>query len=349
MNLSLVIYLRVSDAQQVRGSSLADQETTCRAWAAREGYKVSKVYRDDGRSAYKDDVRHRPQFAQLLTDAGGRRWQAVLVYKLDRFARRARIFHTARHQLELAGVQLLSATEPNDSSAAGRLSSGMLAEFAEFYSAQLSERIRGAAQSKAARGLWVGPPPFGYDLVDRQLVANRWWLWVTIVFEAYYLGANTVELAGALNAAGVPLRSGKPWTKDSVLMVLRSRAYIGEGGGRALAAYEAHHRPLVTRELWGAVSGLLSVRQKRPRGPRRSSRPAPLPWRPLCDLCGGPMNRHPHGERPYLHCRASLNHTCSAGGVRLDLVEQQIELLQQAGAPVNLVWLRAPRGIVRFE
>jgi site-specific DNA recombinase len=349
MNLSLVIYLRVSDAQQVRGSSLADQEAVCRAWAAREGYRVTKIYRDDGRSAFKDDVRHRPQFAQLLADASGRRFKGVLVYKLDRFARRARVFHVCRHQLEQAGVKLLSATEPNDSSAAGRLSSGMLAEFAEFYSAQLSERIKGAAASKAARGLWVGPPPFGYDLVDRELRPGRYWLWVVAIFEAYYLGSNTVELAAALNAAGVPLRSGKPWTKDSVLMVLRSRAYIGEGGGRAIAPYPAAHRPLVTRELWGAVSGLLSVRQKRPRGPRRGPRPAPLPYVARCALCGSAMHRHRSAGGPYLRCYGSINHTCPAKGVPLDLVDHQVRLLEQSGAAVAIVWLKAPRGVERFE
>jgi len=349
MNLSCMIYLRVSDRQQMRGDSLADQERVCREFAARQGYRVLRVYRDDGRSAYKDDLKHRPAFQQLLNDAAGRRWQAVVVYKLDRFARRARVFHTCRWQLEQAGVQLLSATEPNESTAAGRLSSGMLAEFAEFYSAQLSERIKGAAMSKAARGLWVGPPPFGYDLVQRELVPNRWHLWVAIIFEAYYLGANTTELAAGLNAAGVPLRSGKPWTKDSVLMILRSRAYIGEGGGRAIAPYKAAHRPLVTRELWGAVSGLLSVRQRRPRGPRRGPRPAPLGFIPRCALCDSKMHRYRSSHAPYLRCYGAINHLCEARGVPLDLVEHQVELLRQSGAAVTTVWLKAPRGVERFE
>lgn len=344
-----MIYIRVSDQQQTRGSSLADQERQCREFAARMGYKVIRVYRDDGRSAFKDDLRHRPQFQQLLAAAGGRTFQAVIVYKLDRFARRARIFHTCRHQLEQVGVSLLSATEPNDSSAAGRLSSGMLAEFAEFYSAQLSERIKGAAQSKAERGLWVGPPPFGYDLVDRQLVPNRLWLWVVCIFAAYFHGANTTELAAALNAAGVPLRSGKPWTKDSVLMVLRNPAYIGRAGGRALAPYEAAHRPLVTPELWGAVSGLLTVRRRRPRGPRRGPRPAPLSFVPKCALCGSAMHRHKSAGGPYLRCYGAINHTCAAKGVPLDLVEHQVQLLRQSGAAVDLVWLKAPRGVERFE
>jgi site-specific DNA recombinase len=346
-----VIYIRVSDEKQTRGASLTDQERTCRTFAERAGLKVVAIYRDDGKSAWKDDLRHRPQFEQLLAAAKSPRrlFTAVIVFKLDRFARKARIYHSCRYELERAGVQLLSATEPNESTAAGRLSSGMLAEFAEFYSAQLSERIKAAHQGKAGRGEWVGSAPFGYDLVDRRLVPNRFWLWVVCIYVAYAEGATVVALAGALNAAGVPLRSGKPWTKDSVLMVLRARAYIGQGGGRALAAYEAAHRPLVSVELWERVQAELGTRRKRPTGPRRGPRPAPLSFKPRCALCNSVMHRHKQGGGAYLRCRGSLNKTCSAKGVPLGLVLDQVALLEQAGGPIAVVWLRAPRGVESFE
>jgi site-specific DNA recombinase len=349
MNLSCVIYIRVSDQQQTRGSSLADQERTCREFAKRQGLKVIKVYRDEGRSAFKDDIRHRPQFAALLAAAAGRTFGAVLVYKLDRFARRARVYHTCRWQLEQAGVKLLSASEPNEDSAAGRLSSGMLAQFAEFYSAQLSERIKSATAGKAARGEWVGSAPFGYDLVNRQLVPGPLRLWVVCIFVGYDLGFNTVALAAALNAAGVPLRSGKPWTKDSVLMVLRNHAYIGRAGGRAIEAYEAGHEPLVSHELWASVAELLSTRRKRPRGPRKPSTLTKLTYEPRCALCGAKMHRHRQPLAMYFRCRGAINHTCEAKGVKIDLVEHQVELLRKSGAPIAVVWLRAPRGIERFD
>lgn len=342
-----VIYVRVSDAQQTRGDALADQERSCREFARRAGYRVVRVYRDEGRSAYKDDLKHRPAFVAMLDAA--RTYQAAIVYKLDRFARRARIFHTCRWQLEQAGARLLSATEPNETTAAGRLSAGMLAEFAEFYSAQLSERIKGATASKAARGLWVGSAPFGYDLVARQLVPNELRLWVVAVFVCYDLGHSTNAIAAALNAAGVPMSSGKPWTKDTVLMILRNHAYIGRAGGRALEAYQAAHQPLVSLDLWQRVSETLGKRRKRPTGPRRSSRPAPLGYEPRCQLCGSKMYRIKSASAVYLRCRGSINKTCQAKGVPLDLVEHQVELLKKSGAAIARVWLRAPRGVEQFE
>jgi hypothetical protein len=281
--------------------------------------------------------------------AAARSYQAVVVYKLDRFARKARIFHTCRWQLEQAGAQLLSASEPNEASAAGRLSSGMLAEFAEFYSAQLSERIKASAAGKRARGEWVGGAPFGYDLVNRQLVPGALHLWVVCIFVAYDLGTSTVDISVALNAAGVPLGSGKPWTKDSVLMVLRNHAYIGRAGGRALEPYDAAHEHLVSHELWQRVQETLGSRRKRPTGPRKPSTLAPLGYQVRCALCGGKMHRHRQPLSMYFRCRGAMNHTCTARGVKIDLVEHQVELLRKSGAPVAIVWLRAPRGIERFE
>lgn len=229
------------------------------------------------------------------------------------------------------------------------MSSGMLAQFAEFYSAQLSERIKAAQAGKAARGMWVGPPPFGYDLVARQLSPGRWWLWVVAIFVGYAKGATTVDLAKALNAAGVPLRSGRNWTKDSVLMVLRNAAYIGKGGGRSLAAYDAGHKPVVTPALWEAVQGALGARGRRPRGPRLTPRPAPLTFVARCAMCGGKMHRARSAKNSYLRCRGATNRTCAARAVPLDLVEHQVNLLRQSGAKIATVFVQAGRGIERFE
>jgi site-specific DNA recombinase len=225
----------------------------------------------------------------------------------------------------------------------------MLAQFAEFYSAQLSERIKSAQASKAARGLWVGPAPFGYNLADGELLPGRWRLWVVAIFVGYSLGATTVELAAALNAASVPLASGRPWTKDSVLMVLRNHAYIGRAGGRAIAAYQALHQPLVSPELWEAVQTALSERRKRPLGPLTRARAAPLSYKPCCALCGAAMHRHKSAGGVYLRCRGALNHTCTARGVPLDQVEHQVTLLRESGAVIITVWVKAPRGVERFQ
>jgi hypothetical protein len=307
--------------------------------------KVVALFKDAGKSAWKDDLKYRPEFARLLEAPA---FTAVVVYKLDRFARRARIYHNARWALERAGVELLSATEPNDKSAAGRLSSGMLAQFAEFYSSQLSERITAAKAGKAARGEWVGDPPFGYVRAGRSIEPGMLWPWVVCIFKAYELGATSVQISQAMNAAAVPL-VGKPWTKDSVLMVLHGRAYIGQGGGRRLPIYVGDWHPIITPELYEAVQARLNERRRRPVGERRQ-RAAPLGYEVFCAVCGGVMNRGGLSSGGgYLRCRASMSKLCAARGVKLATVEAQRAMLRRSGSDVARVWVKSPRGIERFE
>jgi hypothetical protein len=132
-------------------------------------------------------------------------------------------------------------------------------------------------------------------------------------------------------------------------MVLRNHAYIGRAGGRALETYEAGHEPLVSHELWQRVAETLGTRRKRPRGPRKPSTLAPLSYEPRCALCGAKMHRHRQPKAMYFRCYRAINHTCEAKGVKIDQVEHQVELIRRSGAPVAVVWLRAPRGIERFE
>src|SRR4051794_37531215 len=126
-----VIYIRVSDKSQVDGYSLEDQERACREYAQARGWTVLQVYADEGRSAYRD-VR-RPQYEALLEAARRRQFDAVIIYKFDRFARKTLPQLQRAAELEQLGIAICSATEPVDRRmAAGKLSFGMMAVVAQF-------------------------------------------------------------------------------------------------------------------------------------------------------------------------------------------------------------------------
>ncbi len=79
------IYTRVSTEEQAReGYSLAAQEERLRSHARSQGWAVYKLYMDDGYSAAS---RNRPALKRLLLDAARKRFDAVLVYKIDRLSR----------------------------------------------------------------------------------------------------------------------------------------------------------------------------------------------------------------------------------------------------------------------
>ena len=83
--MKVAIYLRVSTEDQVKeGYSLEVQREYLESFAVREGYEIFKVYSDDGISAYST---RRPALQALLADAKAKKFELVLVHKIDRFSR----------------------------------------------------------------------------------------------------------------------------------------------------------------------------------------------------------------------------------------------------------------------
>ncbi|MBI4302287.1 MAG: recombinase family protein [Chloroflexi bacterium] len=80
-------YIRVSDESQVEGLSLDAQRREIIRNCERQGYELSRIYADEGVSAYTDRVEARPQFTQLLEDAERGIYDVVIVHTIDRWAR----------------------------------------------------------------------------------------------------------------------------------------------------------------------------------------------------------------------------------------------------------------------
>jgi len=82
MTEKAVIYLRVSTDEQTEESQLEP----CKNYCKEKGWEVVKIYRDHGKSAYKENI-IRPQFEQMLKDAERQQFQHIVVFNLDRFSR----------------------------------------------------------------------------------------------------------------------------------------------------------------------------------------------------------------------------------------------------------------------
>ena len=101
-----VVYVRVSDQSQVDGTSLDTQTKMCREYAEREGYKVARVFREEGVSA---KTLNRPEFQKLLEYVPNHKIKAVIVYKVDRLSRNLENQLFIIRTLQEAGVGLHSA------------------------------------------------------------------------------------------------------------------------------------------------------------------------------------------------------------------------------------------------
>ncbi len=96
--MKTAIYTRVSTEDQAKeGYSLEVQREYLESFAKREGYEIYKVYCDDGISAYST---RRPALRELMKDAKDKKFELVLVYKIDRFSRRLKDLLNLVEELE---------------------------------------------------------------------------------------------------------------------------------------------------------------------------------------------------------------------------------------------------------
>jgi site-specific DNA recombinase len=338
------IYIRVSGKRQIKGVSLDDQLRACREYAARLGWVIIEVYVELGRSAFTEKLEKRVAFQQMLEDAKKKRFDVVLVYKLDRFARKTLVQYQAAAELERYKVQIASATEPIDrKTTAGRMTFGMLAVAAEAYSDQLSERMRDTRRAEARQGRHVGPVPVGYirradgklepspHLPDREAVQFG--------FRLYATGnesGRTVTLK--LNDAGYtwPKSDGTrmPFHKDGVIEMLQNPVYIGRITAVGVVVEDAHE-PLIDRATWDAAQGIMRERAtKSPAGGRTSVATFQRQEGLLIDLaycanCGARL-WYLCTPRCYYRCSGrSYGSHCNARWCRTETIEAQV--LQEIG------------------
>ncbi len=120
------VYYRVSRKDTERGISIDVQRDACEPYIQSQGWTIAESYTDDGRSAFTDNLAKRPAFQRLLSDAKARRFDVVVVYLYDRFARKMRLMLQCIEELERYNIRVVSISQPGD-----WLSVGMNALIAE--------------------------------------------------------------------------------------------------------------------------------------------------------------------------------------------------------------------------
>jgi DNA invertase Pin-like site-specific DNA recombinase len=148
------IYARVSTADQNPEAQLRE----LREYAARRGFTVHREYVD----WVSGDVRRRkraPEFEAMMADARGRRFDCVLVWKYDRFARSLGALIAALQEFDALGIDFVSLTQAIDTTTAmGRLFFHVIASFGEFEHEMIVERVKAGLANARAKGVRLGRP-----------------------------------------------------------------------------------------------------------------------------------------------------------------------------------------------
>ena len=156
--MNAVIYARYSSDSQ-REESIEGQLRECREYAERNNMTIVGTYIDRALSAKTAD---RPEFQRMIKDSAKELFKIVLVWKLDRFSRDR--YDSARYKVLLKknNVRVVSATEVISSGADGILLESVLEGFAEYYSADLAEKVnRGMTENVLNKKCNGGTRPVG--------------------------------------------------------------------------------------------------------------------------------------------------------------------------------------------
>ncbi len=226
--MEAVIYARYSSDNQ-REESIEGQIRECTAFAEKNGITILRHYIDRAYSAKTDN---RPEFQNMIKDSSKKLFDTIIVWKLDRFARNR--YDSARYKalLKRNGVKVVSATELISNGSEGIILESVLEGVAEYYSADLSEKVsRGMTENALKCKHNGGRYPIGYMIDDKQhlqidpVVAPI----VIDIFKMYDEGATIKQIIDVLNEQGIAnhLGYGK-LSYDSVRHMLKNRRYIGE-------------------------------------------------------------------------------------------------------------------------
>ncbi len=224
--MKAVIYARYSCDNQ-REESI-EQLRECKAYLERQGMTFVRSYIDRAMSAKTDN---RPEFQQMIKESAKGGFDAVVVWKLDRFARNR--YDSAHYKgiLRKNGVKVVSATEQISEGAEGIILVSVLEGFAEYYSAELPEKvIRGMTENALKCQYNGGCVPVGYTIDEnkRYQIDEQTAPFIRDAFEMYASGSMVKEIAAYLNNNGVLSSAKKPFTKTTVAAIFQNRKYIGE-------------------------------------------------------------------------------------------------------------------------
>lgn len=345
-----VSYGRVSTDEQVKeGHSLEGQNDRNISFIHSQGWDYVDSYIDDGYSA-KD--LNRPNVKQLLKDAEKKKFDVVVVYRLDRIVRTVTDLHFILDHFDKHGILFKSVTEIYDTTTAmGRFFITLVAAIAQWERENLAERVRMGMEENFLKGGWNGgEPPFGYKIVDGKLEIEESERAVTsfIFKELVHRGGSNI--AKQLNREGKHMRNGTLWSDYAIGSMVQNPTYSGQRRwgyrtvkgkktGKELIG-EGSHPAYITPEQ---QEKLLSIRKQRYVGREKTTTDYPFTGVLKCHRCGhtlnGTVKKNKNSSQRFYRCYGRFGYgLCDLPVISEDTLEEL--LMEQLDVVSDPAWMK---------
>lgn len=289
----VAIYIRVSTANQAEeGYSIDEQKDKLTSYCDIKDWNIYDIYTDGGFSGSNTE---RPALEQLIRDAERKKFDTVLVYKLDRLSRSQKdTLFLIEDVFIKNGIEFLSLQENFDTSTPfGKAMIGLLSVFAQLEREQIKERMQlgKLGRAKAGKSMMWGRTSYGYDYQKEtgSLTINpAQSLVVKYIFERYLEGRSITKLRDDLNEKYPKEIS---WNYRAVRGILSNPVYCGYNQYKG-QLFPGDHESIISEDVYKRTQEELKLRQ---RDAAEKTNPRPFQAKYMlsglvqCGYCGAPL------------------------------------------------------------
>ncbi len=320
--MKCAVYVRVSTEMEVQKTSIAHQINFFESYIQKKGWQLYRIYKDieSGRS-----IKNRNGLQELLKDAKGLKFDAVLTKSISRFARNTLEGLSMIRDFKYQGIRFISIEDGFDSEEYDEFMLTLFLSLAQKESEKISERVRFGKWCRAKMGIYNGSlPPYGYRKgpENKLIPADDASVYVVRkIFKMYIEGNGFYKIAQELNRCGYPTpsqtagkRNSSPvWHQSTIRNILTNPVYIGNlvqnktevqnsGKGQRKKNDESHwiyaeasHPGIIDVQIFEEVQKLIE-KKKQKRMPASKNLFSDLL---ICGECGSSMH-YKKGKRAYI-------------------------------------------------
>ncbi len=359
-------YCRVSTTKQ-REESIEHQKSEIKKYADEHKIDILDWYEDFG---FSGTTNERDRFKDMLRDSKEKKFNLVLVWKLDRFSRDKFGCAVAKHTLKENGVSLFSVVERIENTPEGEIIESLFEAMNQYYVKNLARGVLGGMIENVKNGISVGSCTYGYKLTPKldecgnivkkysktgkPKVINTYTLHpehsttVKLIFDMFLAGASRNEIIERLKELGRKNAKGEDFKPTNIDKILRNERYTGvfifEYNKGKMVNYnpiqeernENSLPKIIEKEDFDKVQQMLNARKHQPNA--RSLVDYLLTGKIVCGNCGAQFTGSTHYKngQPYHYYRCGReNDDCKMISIRKEAIEdfviKEIEKVVKSG------------------
>lgn len=289
------IYLRISQDRSGEALGVERQEQDCRALAARMGWIVTQVYRDNDISASTKSRKPRPGYSQMIKDAEDGVIDGIIVYNMDRLTRRMVELATFLPWLEEVGIPFMTTEGDDTQTTNGKMVIQIKGSVAQAEAERIAERVSRQREQARASGIYYtgGCRPFGWrdhkltELDPRESAAIREGAKMILA------GSTPGDVMRKWVSDGIPTVTGTHWHLNTVKHIFRHPRVAGFVAYKGEVVTQGKFAAVLDEATWRAVVNMMDSRSTLngpgKRGKGYGARTHLLSGFVFCDRCSARM------------------------------------------------------------